>query len=476
MDGLEQLTLLVEQATTRVVVLSLLAFQIAAVATIPSVLLRRRGRPTSALLWLVLLLTVPPVGIIGWWTIGRTRMERRLRKHNQKRRDFAEQRDPPPTERGTRFDGLLPRRAFEDYAFNSSANRVDLLCDGQHTFAEIERGLAEAERTVHLLFYAFEVDATGLRICDALVACRRRGVAVRLLLDGFGSAATISALEKLLTPHGVEVAVFLPTRFWPLTPRMNFVNHRKIITIDGRVGFLGGINIGEAYEKMWRDLMLRLEGPAIMGLNHVFLEDWYLSTQAALPDSPLEVSGSNETGIDTGLVSSGPDTEDWIHDAYFTAITQAKKRLYLSTPYFIPTQSIATALRTAAGRGVDVRIVLPSLSDVRLVMWASRSFYRPLLAAGVRIYEYGENMLHAKALVQDDDVCAVGSANIDNRSFKLNFEVSCFVADERVTTQLVDWLDRMFAASHELTVEECDEKPVWRKLVESAAHLASPLL
>lgn len=476
MQPLENLTNLVEKTTIQGIVVALVLAQIAAWLTVPSVLLRRRGRPTSALLWLVVLLTMPPLGLLGWWLIGRTRIERKLRKHSHRKRNFAERRGAPVTERGTRFDGLLPPRAFEDHAFNSSDNHVTLLLDGKQAFSELERRLDEARESVHLFFYIFKNDETGQRICQRLVACQRRGAKVRVLLDGFGSKGFVAEVKRRLVPHGIEVAVFFQTGLWPLKPRMNFVNHRKIVTIDNRIGFTGGINIGNEYEHDWRDLLICVEGPAVMGLNHIFLEDWYTSTQQELQDAPMISQKGEEPGVDTSIISSGPDTEGWIHDAYFLAITQAKDRIYISTPYFIPTPSLVTALRTAAGRGVDVRLVLPSLSDVRLVMWASRSFYRSLILAGVRIFEYGAGMVHAKALVKDADVCCVGSANVDNRSFRLNFEISCFVADEKVTRELADWLEGLYAASHEVTAEELDREPLSRKLLESAAHLMSPLL
>lgn len=476
METLERLRAVIEQPAAQIFVGAVVALQIGAALTIPSVLLRRRGRPTSALLWLVVLLTLPPVGLVSWWLIGRSRIERRLRKHNRKRRTFSEQREAPATERGTRFDNLLPSRAYEDYAFNSSGNCVRLLADGQAAFPELERRLKEAKECVHFQFYLFRLDSTGERICRALIECRGRGVEVRVLIDGIGSYDTEKGLKKRLLPHGIEVAVFFPARFGPLTPRMNFVNHRKIVTIDNQVSFIGGMNIGREYETEWRDLMMCIDGPATRGLNHIFLEDWYLSTQVALNDPLHEPVANREPGIDAGVISSGPDTEDWIHDAYFLAITQATERLYLCTPYFIPTQSLLTALRTAAGRGVDVRLLLPSLSDVRLVMWASRSFYRPLTEAGVRIFEYGHAMVHAKALVKDRDICAVGSANLDNRSFKLNFEISGFFADEAATNELAAWMQTLIDASHEVTSKELDRTSLPKKLLESAAHLMSPLL
>lgn len=476
MEGLHQILELGKSATGELAVSTLVLLEIAAALSVPSVLLRRRGRPTSALIWLLVLFTVPALGTLAWWAFGRTRIERRLRKHASNKRAVASQIGVPQTISGTRFEFLLPGRARGEYAFSTGGNRAELLADGEAAFTELELALKSAGQCVNLLFYIFKTDETGDRICQLLEECAKRGVEVRLLLDGFGSRQTARRLIKRLAPYGIRVGVFFPARFWPITPRLNFVNHRKLVTIDNRLAFTGGMNIGNEYRFEWRDVMVKVEGPCVEGLNHVFLEDWFFATHEELSDPTAAARFFGDDVCDAGLVSSGPDTEDWIHDAYFLAITQAQERLYLSTPYFIPTPALMTALRTASGRGVDVRIVLPSLSDVLLVMWASRSFYRQLIEAGVRIYEYSGAMLHAKALVMDREVASVGTANIDNRSFRLNFELSLFLASEQMNQTLSAWLDDLFSHSEEITKEVLDQKSTPRKLLESAAHLLSPLL
>ncbi len=475
-EGAHRIWELLDGTTTEVALSTLFVLEFVAVLTVPSLLLKRRGRPTSALTWLLVLFALPAGGVLAWWLVGRTRIERRLRAHEGNKQHVAEQIGFPATVRGTRFDALLPGRARGEYAFSTSGNRAQLLPSGAHAFRAMEEELSRAQRCANLLFYIFKLDETGERFCKQLEACAKKGVEVRLLLDGFGCRKTIRDLKKRLGPHGVRIGVFFPARFWPFTPRLNFVNHRKLLTVDNHIAFTGGMNVGNEYEHEWLDLMVKVEGPCVEGLNHVFLEDWYFATREALsdPQTPRELRGDNV--CDAGLVSSGPDTEDWIHDAYFLAVTQANERLYLSTPYFIPTAALLTALRTASGRGVDVRLVLPALSDVRLVMWASRSFYRPLIESGVRIYEYSGAMLHAKSLVMDDEVVCIGTANVDNRSFRLNFEMSLFLASARINDEVTQWLEHLFATSEEITSARLDEKSTPRKLLESAAHLLSPLL
>ncbi len=446
-----------------------------ALASVPSVLLRRRGRPVSALAWLLGLLALPGLGSLAWWAIGRTTLERKRRKRVRKKRAFARKHDGPTQEPGTRFDAYFPPRARGEDTFSSSGNHVQLLTGGQTFFPALESALRTAVRSIHLEMYIFEFDETGERMLRILENKARSGLDVRVLLDGFGSQDSARKIERRLTASGAKVALFLPSRLFPLhSPRLNFTNHRKIIVIDDLVAFTGGMNIGRQYHLEWKDLMICLRGPVVRGLHHVFLDDWYFAT-----DETTEEPATPEPfadGCEAAVVTSGPDTEAWIHDAYFLAVTEARTRISIVTPYFIPSQSIITALRTAAGRGVDVRVMLPSLSDVTLVKWASRSYYRQLISAGVRIFEYQGSMLHAKALVQDERIASVGTANVDSRSFGLSFEVSCFVESKDIHDQLHDWIDELERDSVEIVAETLDQKRILQKLGESAAHLLSPLL
>jgi cardiolipin synthase len=205
------------------------------------------------------------------------------------------------------------------------------------------------------------------------------------------------------------------------------------------------------------------------------LDDWYFATAEYVDDAGAE-RVAPQGSVDVAVIVSGPDTESWIHDAYFTALTRSERCIWIATPYFIPTQALVAALRTAAGRGVDVRIVVPDMSDVRLVKWASRSYYRLLVSAGVRVYEYQGTMLHAKALLVDDERASVGTANLDTRSFRLSFEVGCFFASSELCSELRSWFASLLEHSHEIDEAMLNADPVSKKLLESVAHLMSPLL
>jgi cardiolipin synthase len=260
-----------------------------------------------------------------------------------------------------------------------------------------------------------------------------------------------------------------------VAPRLNFVNHRKIIVVDEHVALVGGMNIGDEYAHAWRDVMLRIEGPAVHALDHVFLDDWFFATDEEVEH--IERDADLAPGdASCAIIASGPDREPFIHDAYFTLFTQTTERIWIVTPYFIPTDALSVALRTAAGRGVDVRIVLPSRSDNIVTKYAARSYYPELLAAGIRIYEYDGPMLHAKALVLDRDRSVVGSANVDTRSFRLSFEISCVVSHLDTTTRIAAWFGEVFASSHRVTAEECRNRSYPQVLLQSLAHLFSPML
>ena len=299
---------------------------------------------------------------------------------------------------------------------------------------------------------------------------------VRVLVDAVGSPSFGGRFSRPLRKAGAEVAAFLPARFRPWAPTFNFRNHRKILVVDGRVAYTGGMNVGREYETEWQDLSLELRGPVVGQLADVFAEDWCFATGREPPALP-EVEAVDPEGHVCTVVASGPDrSSNRVHDAFFLAITRARARVWIASPYFVPSQALLAALRSAAQRGVDVRILTPRRSDLPLVAFASRSYYRPLLTEGVRIFEYTAGVLHAKALLVDEELSALGSTNVDARSFRLNFEITCFVASEALASSLARVFERDLALSEEIELAALDERPTWVALAESMAHLLSPLL
>lgn len=450
--------------------------QVLGLLTIPSVLLRRRGRPKAALAWLLALFALPLVGVVSWWAVGRTNIERKQRKRERSKQQFAEQHGPPHSEEGTPFERWLPPRALGDSIFPSNGNGVELLFDGAAAYPAMERAILAAKRSIHAEFYIWHDDEAGRRLRDQLADKARQGVTVRVLVDAWGTPRFIGKFSKPLLKAGAQVRAFMPSKLYPLrAPRLNFINHRKILVIDEEIAFTGGMNIGNEYASEWRDMMARIEGPAVRALEHVFLDDWYFASGERVDH--IEFEHSPPCGdIACAVIASGPDREAWIHDSLFTALTRSERRIWLVTPYFIPSLALQAAVRTAADRGVDVRIVLPSVSDVPVVKWASRSYYPELVDAGVRMYEYRNTMIHAKALLVDDTLSAVGSANVDTRSFRLSFEIGCFFHSERINGRLAQWFESLVEQSDEITYDDLEARSTIHKLLESAAHLASPLL
>ena len=460
-----------------------------ALLSVPSVMLRRRSRPMAKLSWLLALFAAPGIGLLAWWLIGRTHLLRKRRRRAASEKAYAEQCDKLPcTATGTSFDHLVPIRALGRSIFTSVENRVTLLINGEEAFPAMERAVRYAERSVNLLFYIFRPDATGRRLRDLLIERARAGVEVRVLVDTHGSSGFTSRFVRPLRAAGAKVAWFLPSKFANLArPRVNFVNHRKLLVVDGAVAFTGGMNIGDEYALRWQDMMVQVEGGAVEAMQHVFLEDWYFATgelvEDLMPLRPVRTSlpppapkGRVSRDVACAVIASGPDSESWIHDAYFAALAQARKRIWIATPYFIPSPSLLMALRTAANRGVDVRIVVPALSDVPLVSWASRSFYPQLLEAEARIFEYQGEVLHAKSWLVDDTLSSVGTANVDSRSFRLSFEVICLFLSDALNQSLATWHEGLVSNSREVSLASVRNQSTGQKLLESAANLLSPLL
>ena len=465
------------------------AAELLALSTIPSVLIQRRGQPVSALAWTLGLVALPFAGVILWWGIGRSHLVRKRRRkvfaHWKVSRGFASLRPRRRVLSPETLDKLLaikrlPAREAIGVFPPVSGNAVEVLPDGATTYAAIERIIEGASHHLHLLFYTWEPDSVGQRFRELLVKKARAGVQVRLLCDAVGSSALKESFMEPLQHAGGKVAFFGRTRLTRRSLTVNFRNHRKMALADGRVAYMGGLNIGEAYTRDWKDLGLLLKGPVVAHLQEVFADDWYFCTRENLaePDYvPDEVEAEEAGRTVCRIIAGGPDsTYNATHDAFFIAITQARQRIFISTPYLAPGQAIQAALRTAAYRGVDVRLLVPRRSDVRLAQLAGRSYYPSLLAGGIRIFEYLPAVLHGKQWIFDDDLSVAGSANLDNRSFKLNFEASCFILGRDVNERLASIFLEDLEQSEEVTRRDLAKVSRWQQLKEAAMNLFSPLL
>lgn len=439
-----------------------------------------KREPIATLSWLLVLAWLPVVGLLIYHLFGPRRIRRQRLKRLRARSGLPADWQEAPAERSDKA-GLTRLIASCSGHDASSARAVELLVDGRETFAALLAAIADAQQHIHLEYYIFEPDQTGTRLRDALIARAQAGVRVRLLLDAVGSSRLGSAFLAPLKAAGIELAWFHPLHLKRLLRRrINLRNHRKLAVIDGRVGFAGGVNIHDAANdaldaRAQRDLHLCLHGRVVRGLQQVFVEDWHYASGVALADASLWPA--SEAGpIAAQLLVSGPDSPwELSLRVQVEAIHQASWRVWLTTPYFVPGEAARMALTSAALRGVDVRILVPHRSDSRVVSAAARSYYSELLAAGVRVFEYGPRMLHSKALLVDADHCILGSANFDMRSFRLNFELGLLLHDAALAQRLEQVMTTDQANSREVLPGQA-QAPLWQRLLDACARLLSPVL
>ena len=445
------------------------------------VVLQKR-EPVATLSWVLSLALLPYVGFLVYFLLGPQRISRQRLRRGRTRSGMGQYSTICPADDsavelariGQATTGLPP----------SSAVRVDWLVDGHATYGALLDAVSKARHHIHLEYYICRPDQTGGRLLEALVERARAGVEVRLLLDAVGSGPLRKRHLKPLVDAGGQFCWFHPTKFRPFTrPWLNMRNHRKIVVIDGAVGFIGGINIADdhdetIHERPFRDLHMRVEGEVVRSMQLAFVEDWIYADcceptkfgdQAYWP-------GARRGTIGAQLLVSGPDSSwEAIHRLQVAAIHEARRRVWMTTPYFVPGEAARMALTSAALGGLDVRLVVPRRSDSRMVTLAARSYFDELLKAGVKVYEYGPRMLHTKALVTDDEFCVVGSANFDHRSFRLNFEASMMLRDRATCAQLASVLEGEMEQSTRVRLDR--PLGLWRhRLPEAFARLLSPVL
>jgi cardiolipin synthase len=364
---------------------------------------------------------------------------------------------------------------------------LEVISDGDACFAAIETAIIAARHQIHIEYYIWEPDPVGLRLRDLLIEKAKAGIEVRLLLDSIGSGHLKADFLAPLRQAGAHIAMFNPFRLvrWRRS-LVNFRTHRKIIVVDGRIGFTGGMNVSGNHcaslrqEQAWNDVHLRLEGEAVRWLQLVFIENWHFTTGSS-PAPALSFPSLSLAAPDPGywvqIISSGPDSDvRAIHRMIIAAICRAEKRLFITTPYFVPDEPLLQALTSAAWRGVDVRLLVPRRGDSRLVTAAARSYFDELTAAGIKVFEYLPTMLHAKSIVVDNDLVLTGTANLDNRSFRLNFELMVAIYDRGIAGQFVRLFKQNLAMSQAYQLRQGRQDPFYLRLMEAAARLFSPFL
>jgi cardiolipin synthase len=438
--------------------------------------------------WIVSLNTFPYGAVPAYWVFGRSKfqgyvIERRTRDQwtDQEARRVAAALDPliPDFARSPGAALAGQRLARLPYL---GGNEVELLIDGEATFESIFDGIDRARDYVLVQFYIVHDDRVGGELADHLIAKAREGVRVRFLYDEIGSGDLGDAYRESLEAAEVSVAPFGTTRGRGNRFQLNFRNHRKIVVVDGVEGWVGGHNVGDEYlgrdpeVGAWRDTHLRIAGPAAIGLQLAFLEDWNWATGELLFDQlswKVEPRGESAALI----LPSGPaDRLETASLMFQQAIQGARKRVWIASPYFVPDDGVLSALHLAALRGVDVRLLVPERSDSRIVDAAAETFLQALIDSGIAVYRYQGGFLHSKHFLVDDLVSSVGTANLDNRSLRLNFEVTAIVGDPALNAKMVEMFERDLARSRRVTTEELAARSFGRRLFARAALMFSPVL
>ncbi|MBL8878811.1 MAG: cardiolipin synthase [Phycisphaerales bacterium] len=457
--------------------------------------LRRRGEPGAMLAWIFALLTLPGLGPFLYVVFGETRVYRKASRLRRRRLDlinrvkrWAERQFD--TSAAELIGGLPPELQAIDrlgrdllHAPPVGGNYVEFLGESDKTFAAIENAIASASRHIHMQYYIWQPDQTGYQFRELLIQKARAGIECRLLLDSVGSLRLNRRFTAPMIEAGVQVAFFLP--LWHRRRRisLHLRNHRKVTVIDGRDALMGSLNIGDEYRgrlrslSPWYDSNIRIRGPATLFLQQTFLEDWTFATREYLDPDRYLVGPTREGESIIQILPTGPDqpTPVLTH-VLAAAVAAAKSSIRIAMAYFVPDPGIMLALEHAAIRGVLVQIILPTRTDAAATLWAGRSYYPELLHAGVEIYEFDAGMLHSKMVTIDDKWCMLGSANMDARSFRLNFELTALVYDPSMTQSVSAMIEHHRARARRISLFEVHNRPIVHQWIEGVARMMSPLL
>ncbi|HLR74463.1 MAG TPA: cardiolipin synthase [Virgibacillus sp.] len=445
--------------------------------------------------WLMVLFFIPIVGFFLYLIFGRKLSNQRIFTWDTKSKlgvKTAVQKQLRAIEQGDfnfqqkelmEYKDLYYLHLRNNDAILTLGNHVDIFTDGTDKFNALLKDLESATDHIHLLYYIIRHDQLGRKIADILIKKAQEGVEVRMLYDDMGSRSLSRRFIRRLKQAGVHVDAFFPPKIPKVNFKINFRNHRKLAIIDGQVGYIGGFNIGDEYlgknKKFgyWRDTHLRIHGNAVRNMQTRFILDWNQASRNDIFYEDRFYIGAEVGDVGVQIVSSGPDS-DWeqIKYGYIKMILSAKEYVYIQTPYFIPDESLMDALRIAALSGVKIKIMIPNKPDHPFVYWATLSHIGELLNAGARVYIYQNGFLHAKMIIVDGQISSVGTANIDVRSFRLNFEVNAFLYDQGIAQQLVDAFQHDITLSTQMTKKLYAKRSLGIRFKESVSRLLSPIL
>lgn len=460
------------------------------------IVFRERKDTVTTWAWLLILTFLPVVGFIMYIFLGKgiskerifdLKMQTKVGMNveiEQQQRALARGLFPKPSTDQVDPKQLIYMLTMFESSLYTTNNEVTLYTDGREKFDALLADIQKAALHIHMEYYIYRSDGLGTEVRDALTEAAKRGVKVRLLLDAWGSSQVNRKFFAPLLEAGGEVEFFFPLFVPYLNPRMNYRNHRKIVIIDGEIGYTGGFNVGDEYlglvEKFgyWRDNHIRVHGDIVYSLQNRFLMDWNSQHKNEVLYEPIYFPEINSEGhCALQIVTSGPDSaHEQIKMTYLKMINLAKKEILIQTPYYIPDDSIHEALKSALLSGVKVRIQIPNKPDHILVYWATYSFAAELLEYGAIIETYENGFIHAKTMIIDEGIASVGSANIDVRSFQLDFEVNTVIYDSQFASKVRNAFFKDSEKSQVLTQEHYDQRGLVIKFKEGIARLISPLL
>jgi cardiolipin synthase len=458
------------------------------IAAIHALLTVRTAQGSIA--WAMPLLFIPYFTLIPYLVFGRSSFDAYIkarRQANEEMRSAISDLNWRPwieeAVAARRSDAYASLRAMPKLGHTPALanNEVKLLINGDATFTAIFDAIRDAKQTVLIQFFIIHDDVLGRRLQELLLEKAAEGVAIYVLYDRIGSHALPGSYNEKLRAGGVQIQAFATRSGWLNRFQINFRNHRKIVVVDGLKGFLGGHNVGDEYVGLkpplapWRDTHVQVIGPVVACLQESFAEDWFWATRE-LP--PLSLPDSfPEDGLLCQLLASGPaDKQETCSLFFVEAIHAASERVWITSPYFIPDEAVSAALRLAVLRGVDVRLLLPSRPDHYVVYAASSLFAFEAVRAGVRVFRYGPGFMHQKVVLVDNEITAIGSANLDNRSFRLNFELMLLTVDSGFASEVEHMLNADFALAHEISIQESRETHHLQQLGMRVARLISPIL
>ena len=456
-----------------------------------SLIFIERKEPTTTWAWLIILIALPGIGLILYLLLGQNLSRQKIFREKKladkiKRYKLISNHELPnfDSEINENYEDLILMNYNHSGAVYTTGNEVKTYINGEDKFRDLFNDIRAAKSFIHIEYYIFRYDDLGRALIKELHEKTKDGVEVRLVIDGMGSKRITKKIIKEIESYGIKVAVFFPGVLPHINTRINYRNHRKIVVIDGKIGYVGGFNVGNEYVnkgkqfKFWRDTHIRVKGEAVNELNKRFILDWDYAAHENMGNMSMyfpipEVVGS----VGMQIVSSGPDhMEEYIKNSYMKIINNAKNYVYIQTPYLVPDSPMMEALKISALSGVDVRIIVPGAPDHFFMEWILSANIGLLMEYGIKIYRYGNGFIHSKTIVADGEVCSIGTANLDIRSFKLNFEVNAFIYNETVAKEQEKiFLDDQLK-SKLVTKEEYYKRSRSLKIKESLIRLLAPIL